>query len=634
MIDIYKKLSYPLTAAALAFVAACASDRVPNPPAKKNGQPEKPMTDATTNPNTKVSQTVETFAWNPRPIEDFDQTMSDYARLERVLSAARAGDDLTPAEFLATQSYSAMGEAVRNEWLKSLAARQQIDLFKQQYALLPADGRLKEVRCYAMLFGLDNDAALLQEHLLETGKASAGCTRLVEARAVEADNQLAWRRVRGLISNNQLTDARNLAAVLGSPLDGGVGQGAQENLLRDVISPTAQKSPAIAASRLQSISGSLNDQQTSYAWAVLGVQQARDGYFSTALSYYNRVQDRSQLNKEQFEWYIRSALRLQQWDTVASVIESMPADLSKDPAWLYWLGRVYQMRGQLQQAQNLFQQAAKTGRNFYALLSLEELGRRVDTRNNVANPSPLELETIKRDGAIQRALNFFHASSGNWSLRKQAQAEWRYATRGMNEITSLVAAQVAYDNEFYEMAINTADNTQQLLNYNLRYISPLSDLVLSHAEQVGVDAAWVYGLIRQESRFMMGAKSSVGAHGLMQVMPATAQDIARQIGMSSHELYTTEGNVRMGTWYMANIKKSLQNNEVMATAGYNAGPSRARKWQANIPLEGAIYAETIPFTETRDYVKKVMTNATYYASLFHQPQTSLKERMGIVPARY
>ena len=132
----------------------------------------------------------------------------------------------------------------------------------------------------------------------------------------------------------------------------------------------------------------------------------------------------------------------------------------------------------------------------------------------------------------------------------------------------------------------------------------------------------------------MGAQSSVGAQGLMQVMPATAREIAGKIGMNSEELYTMDGNIRMGTWYMSDAKRRLQNNEVMATAGYNAGPARARNWQAATPLEGSIYAETIPFTETRDYVKKVMTNATYYASLFNERQTSLKQRMGTVPARY
>lgn len=628
-----KKLTYPLIAAALTLIAACASDRAPD--TGKTTTPTTPNTQGKKlEPIATPNMAGEGFSFTPKSAENFSQTMSDYSRLASVLAAAQAGDDFTPQQFLATQSNSAMGEAVRNEWLKSLGVRQQIQLFKQQYALLPADGRLKEVRCYAMLFGIENDAALLQEHLEETGKASAGCTRLVESRAVGVDNQLAWRRVRGLISNNQITDARNLAAALGSPLDGGVGQGAQENLLRDVISPSAKKSPAIAASRLANISGSLNNQQTSFAWGVLGVEQAESGNFPTALAYFNRASDRSQLSKNQFEWYVRSALRLGQWDTVASVIEAMPQKLRDDSAWSYWLARVYQMRGQTAQAQALFDKASKTGRNFYAVLSLEELGKRVDTRNNVANPTAQQLNTIKQDGAIQRALQMYRASAGNWELRKQAQAEWRYATRGMNETTRLAAAQLAYDNQFYEMAIATADSTSKLLNYNLRYISPFQDLVVDYSAQANVDAAWVYGLIRQESRFMLSAKSSVGAQGLMQVMPATAAEIARRIGMSQSDLYTMDGNIRMGTWYMADARRSLQNNEVMATAGYNAGPSRARKWQANVPLEGAIYAETIPFTETRDYVKKVMTNATYYASLLNEPHTSLKTRMGTVPARY
>ncbi len=241
--------------------------------------------------------------------------------------------------------------------------------------------------------------------------------------------------------------------------------------------------------------------------------------------------------------------------------------------------------------------------------------------------------TLARDGAIARALTLFKAGGGDRAMRRAAQAEWRYATRGFNEDTKLAAAQLAYDNQFYEMAIHTADSTTHKLNYNLRYISPFRDITGRYAAEAGIDPAWVYGLIRQESRFMLGAQSSVGAQGLMQVMPATAREIAGKIGMDSSELYTMDGNIRMGTWYMSDAKRRLQNNEVMATAGYNAGPGRARQWQASSPLEGAIYAETIPFDETRDYVKKVMTNATYYASLFKQANTSLKQRMGVVPGK-
>ncbi|MGN6787848.1 lytic transglycosylase domain-containing protein, partial [Neisseria sp. P0024.S006] len=154
--------------------------------------------------------------------------------------------------------------------------------------------------------------------------------------------------------------------------------------------------------------------------------------------------------------------------------------------------------------------------------------------------------------------------------------------------------------------------TDHKLNYKLRYISPFKDLTVRYASHAGIDPAWVSNLIRQESRFVLGAQSSVGAQGLMQVMPATAREIAGKIGLSSSELYTMDGNVRMGTWYMADTKRRLQNNELMATAGYNADTGRARNWQASSPLEGAIYTETTHFTAHRDYVHKIMHNATYY----------------------
>ena len=335
-----------------------------------------------------------------------------------------------------------------------------------------------------------------------------------------------------------------------------------------------------------------------------------------------------------FDWFARSALRGKHWQTLDSVIASMPESGQRDATWLYWRGRALAAQGHSAEAQALYRQAAQTGRNFYAVLATEELGQRISTQNNVAQASAAQVEQISKDGAVHRALSLFHTSLQNqdWKMRRQAQNEWRYATREMNEPTLLAAAQLAYNHQFYEMAIYSADKTNHLLNYNLRYITPYRDLVQTYSRQNGVDAAWVYGLIRQESRFVMGAQSSVGAQGLMQVMPATAREIARKIGMDSQQLYTMEGNIRMGTWYMADARSRLQNNEVLATAGYNAGPGRARKWQGSA-MEGAIYAETIPFSETRDYVKKVMTNAVYYASIMQQPNTSLKQRMGTVPGR-
>ena len=569
-----------------------------------------------------------------RRTDSESKVLSDYSQYQSAIDAAKRGDDAWVQQFLSQASDSAMAENVRNEWLKTLGARGQWDLFRQEFGKLNAAGVAQEVQCYADLSSGNYSKAA--ELVRVTGKLPAGCTRLVESAAASGrlNTNDAWRRVRGLLSNSQTTDARNLAAALGSPFEGGA-QGATEYSLLRVIGKDARKS-ASAAATLSDMESGLSREQRSFAWGVLGHYHAQSQNMPTALSYYGRVSDRKQLTDEQLEWYARAALRLQRWDELASVIQHMPEKLQKDPTWQYWLGRSFAAQGKSSQAKEMYEKAAASGRNFYAVMAGEELGRRINTRNNVSDADARDVRRMSEDGAIKRALVLFKnsQSNGDSKMRRQAQAEWRFATRDFNEDNLLTAAQVAFDNQFYDMAINSADRTDHKLNYKLRYLSPFKDLTVRYAEQAGVDPAWVYGLIRQESRFVMGAQSSVGAQGLMQVMPATAREIAGKIGMSSSELYTMDGNIRMGTWYMADAKRRLQNNEVMATAGYNAGPGRARNWQASSPLEGAIYAETIPFTETRDYVKKVMTNATYYASLFNKPQTSLKQRMGTVPGRY
>jgi soluble lytic murein transglycosylase len=119
----------------------------------------------------------------------------------------------------------------------------------------------------------------------------------------------------------------------------------------------------------------------------------------------------------------------------------------------------------------------------------------------------------------------------------------------------------------------------------------------------------------------------------MQLMPSTARWVARKIGFAAyHPSRVTEvgTNVTLGTSYLKMVLEALDNQPVLASAAYNAGPNRARKWRADRAIEGAIYAETIPFNETRDYVKKVMSNAVYYAVLFEDKPQSLKARLGVI----
>jgi len=198
---------------------------------------------------------------------------------------------------------------------------------------------------------------------------------------------------------------------------------------------------------------------------------------------------------------------------------------------------------------------------------------------------------------------------------------------------SMVLRELARRNAVYDRAIHTADRTSRLHNFTLRYPMPYQDVFRSYASTHGVDEAWVLGLVRQESRFITDARSAVGAAGLMQVMPGTARYVASRIGMRNYRpksVTEIETNVTLGTAYLKLVMEQL-GHPVLASAAYNAGPSRARRWRDEKPLEGAVYIESIPFSETRDYVKKVMANAIYYAAVLEKKPIPLKARLGVIP---
>jgi soluble lytic murein transglycosylase len=183
--------------------------------------------------------------------------------------------------------------------------------------------------------------------------------------------------------------------------------------------------------------------------------------------------------------------------------------------------------------------------------------------------------------------------------------------------------------------VNTADRAKEEISFAQRFHTPFKEHMKTATRDLGLDMPWVYGLIRQESRFVIVARSSAGARGLMQIMPATARLVAKRIGMSGYDtsqINSLETNILLGTHYLKMMMDNLDNSETLATAGYNAGPRRPQAWRARLtrPVEGAVFAETIPFSETRDYVKKVMSNATWYAAVHEGRPQSLKTRMGTV----
>ncbi|HVL56711.1 MAG TPA: transglycosylase SLT domain-containing protein [Burkholderiaceae bacterium] len=271
--------------------------------------------------------------------------------------------------------------------------------------------------------------------------------------------------------------------------------------------------------------------------------------------------------------------------------------------------------------------------DFYGKLAAEELGRTLTVPQRSVQLSEAELAEPARNAGLARALKFYELG-----LRFEGNREWNFQLRGLNDRQLLAIAEWAHRRNVLDRAVNTADRTREQHDFALRFVTPFSDRLNANAAERELDPAWVYGLIRQESRFIMDARSSAGASGLMQLMPATARWVARKMGMrdfTQGRINDLETNLQLGTFYLRAVLDDLDGSPLLASAAYNAGPGRPKAWRSTLerPVEGAIFAETIPFTETRGYVKAVLSNATIYAAMFTGQPQSLKSRLGLVQPR-
>jgi soluble lytic murein transglycosylase len=263
--------------------------------------------------------------------------------------------------------------------------------------------------------------------------------------------------------------------------------------------------------------------------------------------------------------------------------------------------------------------------HFYGKLAHEELGGTVALPPKPATLSAAEREAARRNPGFERALLLIGIG-----LRNEGVREWNFTLRGLNDRELLAAAQLACDREVWDRCINTSDRTRQEVDMAQRFPMPFRQEVVAQAREIGLDPAYVYGLIRQESRFIMDARSHVGASGLMQIMPATARWTAKKIGLDyKPDMITDRGvNLKLGTAYLKLVLDDFGGSQALAAAAYNAGPGRPRRWRDGPLMEPAAWAENIPFTETRDYVKKVLSNSVYYSALLGTKPASLKGRLG------
>ncbi len=342
---------------------------------------------------------------------------------------------------------------------------------------------------------------------------------------------------------------------------------------------------------------------------------------------------------EEAEIYARQSIRFGAWESLIRAIDAMSVTQKQEDRWQYWLARASEQRSDAaskQAAQQIYRKLAQSGDDYHNLLAKDRIGERYNHQPYNEQPSAQDAQRLNQNIHFRRAFALRDINAP----ASYTNREWNWAVRQAylqhDDGLLLAAAKRAHDMGWYDRAIYAADRTTSKHNDTYRYAMPHRSNVTSHSYNAGIDPAWAYGLMRQESRFVTSARSHVGAGGLMQIMPNTAKLVARQMGETYNPAALSEmnTNIRYGTYYLSMIQSQLSGNAVLATAGYNAGPNRARRWQPDFQTMAADqYTESIPLLETRDYVKHVMTNATHYGVLLGQGPQSLEKRMSTIPVR-
>ncbi len=575
--------------------------------------------------------------------------MAEYLTFWRLTLALRL-ETLGPAleqsaeRFIDGTQNALLSDVVRKELMLALARRERWPQLREHYDrwVMRDESAIHCLGWTAMVKAGELLPPAASEILGQARELGDACNDLIEVAVASGQfgaPDLA-RRLRASFEGAAPVTARRTAALMRR--DGGeidlafrdpvrvLRQGARDReATLAAIAQQARKDPADAAERLSALHG-LPAEAQAWAWAVIASQAAQR--LMPDAAGWARKGAGADVTDETRGNMARAALAVADWKLLRDVLAGMSPVGMQDPTWAYWSGRAAKALGDPARAEALLRPIAGD-LSFYGQLAAEELGQLPPPPQQPPAPTAQEAAQARNHPALARALRFYAAG---W--RPEGNREWNFALRGMSDRQLLAAADYACKREVLDRCVNTADRTRTEHNFSLRFISPFRERLSAAARDHGLDPAWVYGLIRQESRFIMDARSWVGAQGLMQIMPATAQWIAGQLGHADfrvEHLHDLGTNLRFGTFYLRDVSSRLQNNAVLATAGYNAGPGRPARWRQQLSgeIEGAAFAEIIPFTETRDYVKKVMWNAAWYAAVFTGRSQSLKERMGTIGPR-
>jgi soluble lytic murein transglycosylase len=581
-----------------------------------------------------------------------DYPLYPYLQFDELRNRLSRADEQEIARFLETHDGEPVGDRLRQSWLYNLARDQRWRLFLRHYR--PTES--VDLQCFALQARLaTGDKKGLVEDILPlwlTGESRPkACDPPFKflADGGHIGKEQVWARIRLAMQGNRPALAGYLAKRLSEPEQAWVTLWREANdkpsrtlddprmkadtpLSREIILHALRRIARFDAAQAHEKWLTIRDTQAFEAADAATIE----GYIAYAAATQRLPEAHAWLvalpaeaeDQRIREWRIRAAIDRQDWAAVRSHISALPVEERDTEEWRYWLAFALEKTGERVEAMNRYGELAKE-RSYHGFLAADTLRWPYEMGYQPIAYDAAKLETLGRRPGLVRAQELYRAG-----LLSDARREWAYAIRDMSNEDLTLAAVLADQWGWHDRAILTAGRSGNYDDLRLRFPLDHLDSVRRHARDNKLDAGHVFAVIRQESAFNSDARSTAGAMGLMQLMPGTGKLTAKRNRIpyaGTGMLLDVDKNIQLGTSYLRQVMERFAGNPVLATASYNAGPQRVERWLPETGSEAAaIWVAGIPFTETRNYVQRVLTYAVIYDWRLQGAINPLEKRMPTV----
>ena len=554
-----------------------------------------------------------------------------YFKLSQLKKNLRIKNEAQIAEFLETYNNTALEWSLRKPWLAYLLKYKK----KQRFLRYYKHTENKQFYCSQLQFKLDSKVAKEQvlplvEEIWLTGKSlPKECDKLLALWTKKGyrTNELVWQRALLAQSNRQYILVKYLLKLLPQKEQYLVEQwkkikrdpklvsnekkfpklNKQETLIIiDGINRLVWKDGLLALSAFEKYNQqgrfSDADKEKILRKLVIAISKSDD---PAAQHWYQNI-ERKYISDGAIQWRLAQTLEEQNFTQAISEITALGKEQQQKRQWQYWLARAKHNTGEQTNAENIYNELAKQ-RSFYGFLAAAKIGDKSLLNHQPISIPEHQISKLNNDITGQRALELYRLKRYS-----EARREWGYWMQQLSEKEQIAAAKWAHLHGWYDRAIYSLSQVGALNDIDVRFPMPFADEFSQSAIKYKVDPAWAYAIARKESIFMSDATSSVGALGLMQVRPVTANYLNSK-PLSRWQILDSDNNIDLGVKYLRYLLDKFDGNIVLATAAYNAGPEKVKRWlKSTQPMPADIWIETIPYKETREYVKSVMAFTEIY----------------------